>query len=368
MAPRKSLVPGISCHSFNGDGSKVVLSPNNNELHVYATNGSEDFTQWTLEHRLGEHGGFVASVDWNAQTNAIVSCGHDRNAYVWKLKDGKWAPTLVIARLTRAATCVRWDASGAKFAVASASKQVAVCYYEPRNDWYVAKSIKKHKSTVTSLSFSPTGTVLVTGSTDAKLRVFSAYIKGVDAEGSDGGLADVFSGVHKFGELLFEAPAGSWVNATAFSPDGRTAAFATQGSALVFARFEAGAEPALQTVQLPTVPYLAVEFADENTLVAAGFGNIPVVFKNDGGVWSHSSNLDKEEEQKVEAKASKFGAARAMFAASANKGVAIDNASGSAVKETKLNSRHQNCVTSLNVRGSTVTTAGIDGCVYYWQL
>ena len=52
----------------------------------------------------------------------------------------------------------------------------------------------------------------------------------------------------------------------------------------------------------------------------------------------------------------------------ASKGVAIDNSNSAGVEETKLNSRHQNTVTSLNVRGKTVTTAGIDGCVFYWDL
>ena len=37
----------------------------------------------------------------------------DRNAYVWTLQgNGTWAPTLVILRINRAATCVKWSPLG----------------------------------------------------------------------------------------------------------------------------------------------------------------------------------------------------------------------------------------------------------------
>lgn len=47
----------------------------------------------------------------------IKSCNtllfQDRNAYVWKEgEDGKWKPTLVLLRINRAATCVKWSPKG----------------------------------------------------------------------------------------------------------------------------------------------------------------------------------------------------------------------------------------------------------------
>lgn len=37
----------------------------------------------------------------------------DRNAYVWTIDDkGKWKPTLVLLRISRAATCVKWSPNG----------------------------------------------------------------------------------------------------------------------------------------------------------------------------------------------------------------------------------------------------------------
>ena len=48
-----------------------------------------------------------------------------------------WKPTLVILRIDRAATDVKWSLDGRRFAVASSAKTVPVCMYESGNDWYV---------------------------------------------------------------------------------------------------------------------------------------------------------------------------------------------------------------------------------------
>ena len=42
---------------------------------------------------------------------------------------------------------------GNKFAVTSSAKVVPVCHYEQGNDWWVSKTIKKHKSTVLALDW-----------------------------------------------------------------------------------------------------------------------------------------------------------------------------------------------------------------------
>ena len=75
----------------------------------------------------------------------------DRNAYVWTMQaDKQWKPTLVVLRLNRAATCVRWSPLENKFAVGSGARMVSVCYFEKDNDWWISKQIKKPiRSTVT---------------------------------------------------------------------------------------------------------------------------------------------------------------------------------------------------------------------------
>ena len=37
----------------------------------------------------------LTGIDWAPKTNRIVTCGADRNAYVWQLKDNEWQQELV---------------------------------------------------------------------------------------------------------------------------------------------------------------------------------------------------------------------------------------------------------------------------------
>ena len=93
-------------------------------------------------------------IDWFSVDELWV-CIQDRNAYVWTQQPAnnglpRWKPTLVILRINRAATCVRWSPLENKFAVGSGARLVSVCYFESDNDWWVSKHIKKQfRSTVT---------------------------------------------------------------------------------------------------------------------------------------------------------------------------------------------------------------------------
>lgn len=74
-------------------------------------------------------------IDWAPKSDRIVTCGADRNAYVWSQKEGVWKPTLVILRINRAATFVKWSPLENKFAVGSGARLISVCYFESENDW-----------------------------------------------------------------------------------------------------------------------------------------------------------------------------------------------------------------------------------------
>lgn len=78
----------------------------------------------------------LAGIDWAPKSDRIVTCGADRNAYVWSQKDGVWKPTLVILRINRAATFVKWSPLENKFAVGSGARLISVCYFESENDWW----------------------------------------------------------------------------------------------------------------------------------------------------------------------------------------------------------------------------------------
>lgn len=136
-----------------------------------------------------QHDKLVTSIDWAPETNRIVTCSHDRNAYVWNLTSDPstgretWQPTLVLLRLTRSATFARWSPNEEKFAVASGARTIAVCQFDEESNWWVAKHIKKPlRTTVLGLDWHPNSVLLAAGGADGVARVFSAYIKGVDSK------------------------------------------------------------------------------------------------------------------------------------------------------------------------------------------
>lgn len=84
-----------------------------------------------------QHDLVVSGIDWSPVHNKIVSCSHDRNAFVWTYDSAtsKWMPALVILRIDLAALDVKWSLDGKRFAVTSGAKCAPVCTYEESNDW-----------------------------------------------------------------------------------------------------------------------------------------------------------------------------------------------------------------------------------------
>lgn len=76
---------------------------------------------------------------------------------------------------------MKWSPQENKFAAGSGARLISVCYFESENDWWVSKHIKKPiRSTITSLDWHPNNVLLVAGSADFKVRVFSAYIRDIE--------------------------------------------------------------------------------------------------------------------------------------------------------------------------------------------
>jgi actin related protein 2/3 complex subunit 1A/1B len=123
---------------------------------------------------MEQHDKLVTSLDWAPNTNRLVTCSQDRNAYVWTFDASakEWKPTLVLLRINRAATSVKWSPMENKFAVASGARLISICYFEEENDWWVSKHIKKPiRSTVLSVDWHPENILLVAGCCDMKVCV-----------------------------------------------------------------------------------------------------------------------------------------------------------------------------------------------------
>uniref|UniRef100_A0A8C0S2J1 Actin related protein 2/3 complex subunit 1A n=1 Tax=Canis lupus familiaris TaxID=9615 RepID=A0A8C0S2J1_CANLF len=335
---------------------EIALSPNNHEVHIYKKNGS----QWVKAHELKEHNGHITGIDWAPKSDRIVTCGADRNAYVWSQKDGVWKPTLVILRINRAATFVKWSPLENKFAVGSGARLISVCYFESENDWWVCKHIKKPiRSTVLSLDWHPNNVLLAAGSCDFKCRIFSAYIKEVEERPAP----TPWGSKMPFGELMFESSSScGWVHGVCFSASGSRVAWVSHDSTMCLA--DADKKMAVATLASETLPLLALTFITENSLVAAGHDCFPVLFTYDSttGTLSSGGRLDvpkqssqrgltaRERFQNLDKKASSEG--------SMASGSGLDSLHKNSVRqdEEKLSTTLQSCqpqVSTLQQPGKT---------------
>ncbi|KAK6301164.1 hypothetical protein J4Q44_G00292620 [Coregonus suidteri] len=365
MSLHQFLLEPITCHAWNRDRTQIAISPNNHEVHIYQKSGN----QWVKSHELKEHNGHITGIDWAPKSDRIVTCGADRNAYVWSLKDGVWKPTLVILRINRAATFVKWSPLENKFAVGSGARLISVCYFESDNDWWVSKHIKKPiRSTVLSLDWHPNNVLLAAGSCDFKCRVFSAYIKEVEEKPGP----TVWGSKMPFGEVMFESgpsgaagegAGGGWVHGVCFSQSGNRLAWTSHDSTVAIA--EGGKTSTISSLISETLPLLCVSFITENSLVAAGHDCYPVLFVFDGakGSVTYGGKLD------VPKQTSQRGiSARERFQNLDRRG------SSSETTEQGLESLHKNSISQISVleggksKCSKFCTTGMDGGMVIWDV
>lgn len=106
---RSNAIPPRIGKQFWHVFTEVAICPNNNEIQVHKSTSNG----WKLLQNLQVHDMHVMGIDWAPNTNRIVTCSADKNAYVWTQEaDEKWNPAWVVLRLTRAATCVKWSPLG----------------------------------------------------------------------------------------------------------------------------------------------------------------------------------------------------------------------------------------------------------------
>ncbi|XP_077979751.1 actin-related protein 2/3 complex subunit 1A-like [Glandiceps talaboti] len=346
----------ISCHAFNGDRTQLAISPNNNEVHIYKKVGSK----WEKLHVLNEHSQRVTGIDWAARSNRIVTCGTDRNAYVWNLQGNEWKPTLVILRINRAATYVKWSPEENKFAVGSGARLISVCYFEKENDWWVSKHIKKPiRSTVTSLDWHPNNILLAAGSTDFKARVFSAYIKEVEAKPT----ATSWGQKMTFGCVMFEyGGGGGWVHGVSFSESGNKLAWVSHDSCVHVV--DAAQEKTVSVVKTEFLPFLACSWITDNSIVAVGHDCNPLLFCQDGqGNISFVNKLDTKGSGKVAGNKS----AMMLFRD-------LDKRATTESRGTEQSTVHQNTISELSIysgpkgNASKFCTTGVDGKLVIWDI
>ncbi|KAH9005304.1 actin-like protein ARPC3 [Lactarius hatsudake] len=374
----------ITSHAFNADRTQVAVSLNTSDVRILSRSGID----WTPEETLSEHDKIITSIDWAPRSNQIVTASQDRNAYVWQQAPDPltgrtvWKPTLVLLRINRAATFVRWSPLEDKFAVASGARAIAVCSFDPDNNWWVAKQLKKPlRSTVLSIDWHPNNVLLAAGSADMKARVFSAYIKDVDKRPPPSVWGEKVPFNTVCGE--YSSSSGGWVHSVGFSPSGDVLAFASHDSTITVV-YPGG--PTIYTIRSTSLPYVTLTWTSEDSLVAAGHDCQPVLFSGSPSGWQAVGSLDDSSAPKTSGGArgaltgsSPVGrlnsAAFNTFRNADSRGLGSSPGGGSQLAtDTEIFTVHQNTITDIRpYEGapgavSRVSTSGVDGKLVIWDV
>jgi len=351
----------IADHSFSAD-HKTLAVTRDTTIELYGRSGNA----FKLIDELKGHDKTVTSVDIAPNSGRIVSCSQDRNALVWEPSPQGYKPTLVLLRISRAATFVRWSPSETKFAVGSGDRLVAVCYFEEENDWWVSKHLKKPiRSTITSVDWHPNSVLLAAGSTDAHARVFSSFIKGVDQrpEASVWGERLPFNTV--CGEFMNNS--AGWVHSVSFSPSGDSLAFAAHDSSITVVYPSGPEQPprAVVTISTQLLPFKSLLWSSEDEIIAAGYDCEAFRFRGGESGWQLAGTVESK---------SVAGAGEVRAEESALKMFKQMDLKGKVKDDTQLKTVHQNTVTMIRpyqASGNGVaqfSSSGVDGRVVIWTL
>jgi len=236
-----------------------------------------------------------SSLGWSP-AHAHAPCPDtDRNALVWEPSPTGYKPTLVLLRINRAATFVRWSPTETKFAVGSGDRVIAICYFEEENDWWVSKHLKKPiRSTITTLAWHPNSVLLAAGSTDAHARVFSSFIKGVDERPAPSVWGERLPFNTVCGEYLNNS--AGWVHSVAFSPGGDALAFAAHDSSITVVYPGGPDQPPRAVLSITTqmLPFKSLLWNGESEIIAAGYDCEAFRFKGGPSGWQLAGTLESK--------------------------------------------------------------------------
>ncbi|KAI0393470.1 WD repeat domain-containing protein [Xylariaceae sp. FL0594] len=350
----------IADHSFSAD-RKTLAVAKDTSVELYGRVGNA----FKLKDELKGHDKTVTSVDIAPKSGRIVTCSQDRNALVWEPSPTGYKPTLVLLRMSRAATFVRWSPSEAKFALGTGDRLVAVCNFEVENDWWTSKHLKKPiRSTVTTVSWHPDSALLAVGSTDAHVRVFSAYLKGVEKKPQ----ASIWGDMLKWNTLLaeFVNSTAGWVHSVAFSPSGNALAFAAHDSSITVVYPSGPGQPpqAVLSVNTQLLPFMSMIWNGEDEIIAAGYDCEAFRFRGGVSGWQIVGTLEAKGRPGL-------GDAREESALNMFKQMDLK---GKVKDDTQLKTVHQNTINTVRVyeeSGGSVTkfsTSGVDGRVVIWTV
>jgi actin related protein 2/3 complex subunit 1A/1B len=340
----------ITCHAWNKDRTMLAICPNTCDLIIYKVDGKK----FEVKYTLSEHTQVISSVDWSPVTNRIVTCSHDRNAYVWTLdeKENIWRKDLVLLKLKRAATYVRWSPDGQKFLVATGTNKVRLCEFDTNENWWKSYNLAHKDPTGLTCEWLSDNQHFVLATTTRH-----CFYMTTDTDEAEENAAKNKKNKSKKPVFFNDSwQSQGWTNAAAVSPSGNWIAYTSQDSYIRFIKKEeVGADdPPQHKLNINGLPLLSIAFVNDTTLIGAGFDCSPRLFFCTGDNWEDLGLLDIPEIR--EAAAQKTGGLAAKMAAFG----------GKAAPKSTAQPLHNNIILGLRITEKFFSTCANDGRVCIW--
>ena len=353
------LLEGISCVSFNKDFTKVALSKKDNLIYIYSVPNLMKTDTWKLEDKLETHCQYVSGIDWNAHTNEILSCSHDKTSFVWTYSDKKWTPANVVATTKLGYLCCKWNSRGDKFCEGTSAKHLFIGYYNPDNNWWMARNIKVHKSSVVCCEIDPTSLFVISGSTDLRVYVSSCYIDFID----DKHLNDQTKPLaQNFGDVIHEFRPNCWVNSVTWNPSGELGFAASQDATISVINYK---EKKTDVVKCKHAPVTLIVPTGDNSFLAVCYDRNVLEYEKKGDNWEVKRTITTDQGKKAAGPAvgKSVSSALAKF-----QQMGVQKKENLAVTSKQASHLHRSIISSLNIKGKDVITTDVSGFVKYWKL
>jgi actin related protein 2/3 complex subunit 1A/1B len=316
---------------------------------------------WQLLHTLDAHAQYVSGLDWNAHTNDILSCSHDKTSFVWEFSDNKWTPSNVVATTKLGYLCCKWNSRGDKFCEGTSAKHLFIGYYNIESKWWMGRNIKVHHSSVVCCEIDPTSLFVISGSTDLRVYVSSCYLPEVD----DNHLtAETKPLAQKFGSAIYEFRPNCWLNSVTWTPSGKLGLAAGHNSTIAVIDYKNQKTDVIKCKHAP-VSFLIP--SGETSFYAVCYDRNILEYEKKGDNWDIKKTVTIETGKKSAPAAGGRGSA-VSDALKKFQTMGNQKKESLAVTAKQFSHLHQSIISSVNIKGKDMITTDVSGFVKYWKL
>lgn len=161
----------IRCCEWSPDGNLIASASFDGTVVIWQS-ANRAWTQWDRISSLEGHDNEVKSVSWSYDGQYLATCGRDKKIWVWeRLESNDFECAGILDGHSQDVKFVRWHPKLPILFSASYDDTIRV-WAEDGGDWWCARTLSGHSSTVWSLSMDRLGTHLVSCSDDRSVNLW----------------------------------------------------------------------------------------------------------------------------------------------------------------------------------------------------